>query len=103
MVVEVDIEDDRHTRPERLDRPIGLVTLDHERARAGTSVAAQLGHFTADQERGVASELPEDVRDHRGRRRLAVRTGDDDRVAQRDELGEQLGPAPARDAPGEGR
>src|SRR5581483_10042060 len=45
-----------------------------------------------DQPSGVMAELTEDEGDHRGGRALAVRTGDDDRVTQADELGEEIGP-----------
>src|SRR5262249_18568162 len=65
---------------------------------AGPRVAAELRDLAADREGGVEPELREDVRDEPGRRRLAVRTGDDDRVAQRDELREEIGARPPRDA-----
>ena len=42
---------------------------------------------------GSRPSAVEDEGDHPGRRRLAVRAGDDDRVLQRNELGEKLGPA----------
>ena len=43
------------------------------------------------------AELAQRVRDHGSRRRLAVRPADDDRAAQRDELGEELGARTAFD------
>ena len=58
-------------------------------------VAAELRHDAADDPRRVAARLLQDERDHRGRRRLAVRAADDDRGLRGDELGQELG---ARDA-----
>ena len=101
VVVEVDVQEDRDLGPERGDRAVGLVALDDEPARAGARVAAELRDLAADQERGIEAEPVEAERDHRARRRLAVRAGDDDRAAQRDELGEQVGARPALDAAGE--
>ena len=49
--------------------------------------------LAADQERRILAEPVEDESDHPGGRRLAVRTGDDDRVLQRHELGEKVSAA----------
>ncbi len=103
MVIEVDVQDDGHARPQRLDRPVGLVALDDQRAGAGAGVTAELRHLPADQEGRIAPELAEDERDHRGRGRLAVGAGDDDGVAQRYELGEELGAGTTGDATRERR
>ena len=98
VVVEVDVEEHGDLRPERGDRAVRLVALDDEPALARARVAAELRDLAADQERRVEPEPVEAERDHRARRRLAVRAGDDDRAAQRDELGEQVGARPALDA-----
>ena len=92
VVVEIDVEDDGDLRPERLDRPVGFVTFDHEPAGPRARVAPELRHVAADDERRVPAETVEDERDHGRGRRLAVRTGDDDRRLRRHELGEERGP-----------
>ena len=93
VMVEVDVRDDGDLRPQVLDRPIRLVALDDQPARPRARVAAELRDLAADQERRVAAEPIEDEGDHPGRRRLAVGAGDDDRVLERHELREKLGPA----------
>ena len=100
MMVEVDVEEHRDLRPHRGDRTIGLVALDDEPALARARVSTQLWNVPADEERRIEPESVEAERDHRTRRRLAVRAGDDDRAAERDELREQIGPRPARDPSG---
>src|SRR5262245_25529169 len=97
VVVEVDVRDYRDLRAERGDRPVRLVSLDDQPARAGACVAAELRDLAADQERRVVGEAIEAEGDHRGGRRFAVRTRDHDRALQRDELGEKLGTRPAFD------
>jgi transcriptional regulator with GAF, ATPase, and Fis domain len=96
VMVEVDVRHDADLRAQELDRPVRLVALDDEPARAGARVGAQLWNLSADQEPGIAAQPVEDERDHRGGRRLPVRAGDDDRGLERDELGEELRPRPAR-------
>ena len=97
VVVEVDVQEHRDLRPERRDGAVRLVALDDEPALTGPRVAAELRDLAADQKGRVEPEPVEAERDHRGRRRLAVRSRDDDRTAQRDELGEQVGARPAVD------
>jgi hypothetical protein len=80
VVVEVDVRHDRNLRPQRRDRPVGLVALHDEPALACSSVAAQLRHVTADQKSGVIAEAFEAEGDHRRRRRLSMRAGNDDRA-----------------------
>ena len=75
--------------------PVRLVALDDEPPLPRAGVAAELRDLAADEPRRVEAELGEDERDHRRRRRLAVGAGDDDRAAQRDELGEELRSCPA--------
>ena len=95
VMVEVDVEEDRDLGPERGDRAVGLVAFDDEPARAGARVAAELRDLAADEEGRVETEPVETERDHSARRRLAVRAGDDDRAAERHELGEQIGARPS--------
>ena len=91
VVVELDVRDDADLGTQPLDRSVGLVALDDEPALPRTGVAAELADLAADEPRGIEAELGEDEGDHPGRRRLAMGSGDDDRAAQRDELGEELG------------
>ena len=100
MVVELDVRHDGDLRPQERDRAVGLVALDDEPALARAGVPAELRDDPADDPRRIVAELAEDVRDHRRRRRLAVRAADDDRAAQRDELGEELGARATLDASG---
>jgi hypothetical protein len=90
VMVEVDVQDDRDLRAQGRDRPVRLVAFDDEPARASTGVPAELRNLAADRERRIATEPLERERDHPAGRRLAVRARDDDRVAKRDELGEEL-------------
>ena len=103
VVVEVDVRHDRDARPQCGDGAVGFVALDDEPARPGPGVAAELRNIRSDQPRRLAAETLEAERDHPARRRLAVRPGNHDRVAQRDELGQELGARLARNAPGKGR
>ena len=73
------------------DRAVGLVAFDDEPALPHAGVPAELRDDPADDPRRIVTELAQDVRDHRRRRRLAVRAADDDRRAERDELREELG------------
>ena len=93
MVVELDVRDDRDVGGQLEHGPVRLVALDDEPAGAGAGVAAELRDLAADEERGVVAEGVEAVGDHRRRRRLPVRAGDDDRAPERDELGQELGAA----------
>ena len=86
----------RRSAIERSDSSPSTTSQPVARAR----VAAELRDDAADDPGRVAAELAQDERDHRRRRRLAVRAADDDRPAQRDELGEELRP---RDVPRPGR
>ena len=89
-MVELDVRDDCDPRPQEEQRAVGLVTLGDEPALPRARVAAELRDLPADQERGVEPEPLESERDHRRCRRLSVRSRDDDRRAELDELGEQL-------------
>src|SRR5207302_11172844 len=81
------------------DRSVRFVALDDEQAAAGTRVATELRDVPADEEGRVESEPVETESDHPARRRLAVRAGDDDRRAKRDELCEQVGARAPFNAP----
>ncbi len=89
MVIELDVRHDGDLRAKKSDRAVGLVSLDHEPARPGACVPAELRDDAADDPGRILAELPQHVRDHRGSGRLAVSAADDDRAAQRDELGEK--------------
>ena len=80
MVIEVDVQQHGDVRARLGDRPVRLVTLDDEPARARAGVATQLRNLAADQERGIAAEALEAERDHPARRGLAVRAGNHDRL-----------------------
>src|SRR5262249_34051152 len=60
--------------------------------------AAELRHGRTDEPGRVAPDLVERERDHRRGRPLAVRPGDDDRAAEPDEPGEELGARHPRNA-----
>ena len=98
MMVEVDVEDDRDLRSQRLETPVGLVSLGHEPPLPGAGIRPELGNLAPDDPRGIAPGLAQRVGDHRRGRRLAVGAGDDDRRAQRDELREELRSRSAGDA-----
>src|SRR3954454_4163643 len=98
VVVEVDVRHDRDSRTQRGDRPVGLVAFDDEPACARPGIAPELWNVRADEPRGIATEPRKTEGDHPRGRRLAMCARDDDRFAQRDELGKQLRPAPAGDA-----
>ena len=97
VVVELDVRDGGDLGSQERDRAIRLVALDDEPALPHARVPAELRHDPADDPRRIVAELAQDVRDHRGRRRLSVRAADDDRAAQRDELREELGARPPLD------
>ena len=73
MVVEIEVRDHGDLGRERRDRTVRLVALDDEPPGARSSVAAELRDLAADRIRRVAAEALEHERDHRRRRRLAVR------------------------------
>ena len=89
VVIELDVRHDGDLRLEEADRAVRLVALDDEPALPDARVAAELRDYPADDPGRIPAELAQDVRDHRGRRGLAVRASDDDRAASRDELGEE--------------
>ena len=89
VMVELDVRHDRDPRPQRERGAVGLVALDDEPARPRAGVAAELRDDPSHDPGRVVSGLAQRVRDHRGRRRLAVRAGDDDRRLRRDQLGEE--------------
>jgi hypothetical protein len=88
VVVEVDVQQHSDLRPERGHRAVRFVPLHHEHAAPRPRVAAELRNLAADEKRRIEAEPVETERDHSARRRLAVGSGDHDRPAIRDELGE---------------
>ena len=98
VMVELDVRDDCDLGLEQADRAIRLVAFDDEPAGASARIAAELGNDAADDPRGVLSQLAQDIRDHRGGRRLSVSACDDDRAPTRHQVGEELGAARASGA-----
>ena len=90
-MIELDVRDHGDLGCEEPDRAVRLVALDDEPALSRAGVPTQLRHDASDDPRRVVAELAQDVRDHRGRRRLAVSAAYHDRAAKRHELREELG------------
>ena len=90
-MVEFDVGHDADLRPQPLDRPVRFVALGDQPPLPRAGVPAELRNLASDQEGGIAAEPRKAVRDHPGRRRLAVRPRDDDRAPERDQLGQKLG------------
>jgi hypothetical protein len=110
-VVELDRREDERPRRvvEELRSLVGvgrrvLVALDHERrAAAERRRAREVRGLAAHEVAGVAAGGGEDPRGERGRRRLAVRPRDHDRVpAEEDLVVECLGHRPDAQAPAQG-
>ena len=91
VMVELDVRHGGDLRPQKRDRPVRLVALDDEPALPHARVSAELRDDAADDPRRIVAELAQRVRDHGCGGRLSVRAADDDRAAERDELGEELG------------
>ena len=88
VVVEVfflDVEDEGVLRLEKLQRAIALVPFRDEKfaARIPMRVAPENRNFRPDIMRRMQSAAAQNVRHHRGRRRLAVHPGDDDSALAR--------------------
>ncbi len=89
------------SRRQAHERAVAFVGLDdHPLALAEARVRSPLVDDAAGDHGRVASALGEDVRDERGRRRLAVRAGDGDGRIEPHQLGEHLGAADDGQAPG---
>ena len=81
-MVRLDVQDDRHRGRKRVEGIVIFARLHHDRvARADTVAGMQQRQRSADHNGRVALSGHEDVRAHGGRRRLAVRAGDAERVA----------------------
>ena len=83
----------------RNDRSLSSASATMNSPLAEPRVAAEGAQPPADHRRRIESGALEHQRDHRRRRRLAVRAGDRDREAQPHQLGEHLGPRNHRDLP----
>ena len=90
MMVELEVRDHGDLGTQDRDRPVRLVTLHDEPALPVSGVPTELRHDPADDPRGIVPELAQCIRDHRGGRRLPMGSADDDRSAQRDELGQEV-------------
>ena len=91
-VLVVDVRNHGDRRRQLQKRPVALVSLDdHVVAAAEPRVAAERAQPAADDRGRIEPGTLEHQRDHRRRRRLAVRAGDCNAVAQPHQLGEHLG------------
>ena len=100
-VLAVDVRDHRDRRRQLQERAIAFVRFDdHVVAAAEPRVAAEGAQPAADHRRRIEAGALEHQRHHRRRRRLAVRAGDRDAVAQPHQLGEHLGARDHRNARG---
>ena len=90
VMVELHVRDDCDARPQEKQGAVGLVALGNEPTLPCARVATELRDLTADQVRGIVPEPLEGERDHRRCRRLSVRSRDDDRRSELDELREKL-------------
>ena len=97
MVVR-DVQDDGDPRPQAHERAVRLVRLDHDVAPRAAARARRRAAATIRRRRTSGRRRAlEDERDHAARGRLAVRAGDRDPLARRDDLGEEVGPGGARE------
>ncbi len=105
MVVELDVGDHRHLRPQAQEARVGLVRLgDHPFAAApagvpGAAVLAPARKLAAQREAGVGAHRPQDVDEHPGGRGLAVGARDREQSLLGAQLGEQIAPMDHRLAP----
>ena len=100
QVLVIDVGNDRHRRKQLQKRPIALVGLDdHQLAPTQSGVAAKRAQPAPDHGRRIETGPLEYQRNHRRRRRLAVRARDGDRVAETHQLGEHLRPRDHRNSP----
>ena len=87
----VDVRNHCNRRKQFQERPVAFVRLgDHQLAVAEPGVAAEGAQPPADDGRRIEARAFEHQRDHRRRRRLAVRAGHRDRVAEPHQLREHL-------------
>ena len=92
MVVELDVQHHRDSRPQERQAAVRLVRLgDQQRPAAGPGVASQLRDVATDQIGGVEAQAHRGVGRHRRAGRLAVGAGHADRAPRGDHLGQQLG------------
>ena len=99
-VLVVDVRNHRNRRKQFQKRPVALVRLrHHELAASEPRVAAEGAQPPADHRRRIEPGALEHQRDHRRRRRLAVRAGDRDREAQPHQLRQHLGARNHRNLP----
>ena len=99
----VDVRNHRNRRKQLQERPVAFVRLGHHQlAAAQPRVAAERAQPPADHRRRIESGALEHQRDHRRRRRFAVRACDGDRVAQTHQLREHLGARDHRNLPSRG-
>ena len=82
----------------RNERSLSSASDDHVLAPAEPGVAAERAQPAADDRRRIEPGALEHQRHHRRRRRLAVRAGDRDPVAEPHQLGQHLGARDHRDA-----
>ncbi len=99
-MIEVDVEHAGDRGRQTGDGAVRLVALgDADIAAAATGVRPELQDLATDHERRVEVETFEGERDHRGGRRLAVGSRDDDaRAVILEDLREHIGPVQDRDA-----
>ena len=98
-VVDVDVRDDRRVQPEAEERAVALVGLDHQPLPGvEPRVRPDLVELAADEEAGVQVRGPQDERDHRRGRGLAVRPRDSEGTPGGDDAGERVGAREDRDA-----
>jgi len=91
-VLGIDVGDDGDRRRQLEKAPVALVGLgDEEVPLAEARVAPQRVDLAADDHRGIQPRRAQHRGDERRRRRLAVRPGDGDGVANAHQLGEHLG------------
>ena len=99
-VLVIDVRHHRNRRQQLQERPVAFVRLgDHQLAASEPRVAAERAQPPADHRRRIEPGALEHQRDHRRRRRLAVRARDRDAEAQPHQLGQHLGARNHRNLP----
>ena len=99
VVVELHVAHDGDLRAQEQQASVALVGLGHQPfALAHAGVGADVVELAADDERRVKPALEQHVRDHRGRRRLAVRAGHGDTAPHRHDARQHLRAAKHRQA-----